>query len=167
LRPRDRLAPRKPEAKPDPAAPCHNPRRFSVHWDTPPRWACIRLEVGHPENSHADVSAHACRAPQRQNIERGATDPRASTLDAIQAAFDKAGVVFLDPGDTRGGGPGARLKASGGAEECPCYCRVLILLCPGTGAPFTLPAQDRNEMVPRLAPEHHANSLLPFCYPTR
>ena len=44
-----------------------------------------------------------------KNIERGATDPRASTLAAIQAAFEKAGVVFLDPGDTRDGGPGVRL----------------------------------------------------------
>jgi predicted transcriptional regulator len=46
-----------------------------------------------------------------KNLERGATDPRASTLDAIQRAFDKAGVVFLDAGDTRDGGPGVRLKS--------------------------------------------------------
>jgi transcriptional regulator with XRE-family HTH domain len=45
-----------------------------------------------------------------KNIERGATDPRSSTLAAIQAAFEKAGVVFLDPGDTRDGGEGVRLK---------------------------------------------------------
>jgi hypothetical protein len=45
-----------------------------------------------------------------KNIERGATDPMASTLDAIQAAFDKAGVVFLDAGDTRDGGLGVRFK---------------------------------------------------------
>ena len=45
-----------------------------------------------------------------KNIERGATDPRTSTLSALQAAFDKAGVVFLDPGDTRDGGHGVRLK---------------------------------------------------------
>jgi predicted transcriptional regulator len=46
-----------------------------------------------------------------KNIERGATDPKASTLDAIQAAFDKAGVVFLDAGDTRDGGLGVRFKS--------------------------------------------------------
>jgi hypothetical protein len=40
----------------------------------------------------------------------GATDPKATTLDAIQRAFEKAGVVFLDPGDTRDGGPGVRMK---------------------------------------------------------
>lgn len=45
-----------------------------------------------------------------KNIERGATDPRASTLAALQAAFEKAGVVFLDPGDTRDGGAGVRLR---------------------------------------------------------
>jgi transcriptional regulator with XRE-family HTH domain len=45
-----------------------------------------------------------------KNIERGATDPRASTLQALQDAFDRAGVVFLEPGDTRSGGLGLRLK---------------------------------------------------------
>jgi transcriptional regulator with XRE-family HTH domain len=45
-----------------------------------------------------------------KNIERGHTDPRSSTLAALQAAFDKAGVVFLEAGDTRDGGPGVRLK---------------------------------------------------------
>jgi transcriptional regulator with XRE-family HTH domain len=45
-----------------------------------------------------------------KNLERGRTDPRASTLSAIQQAFDRAGLVFLDPGDTRNGGAGVRLK---------------------------------------------------------
>lgn len=45
-----------------------------------------------------------------KNIERGATDPRASTLAAIQKAFEQAGVVFLESGDTRSGGPGVRLR---------------------------------------------------------
>jgi transcriptional regulator with XRE-family HTH domain len=45
-----------------------------------------------------------------KNIERGHTDPRSSTLGALQAAFDKVGVVFLEPGDTRDGGIGVRLK---------------------------------------------------------
>lgn len=43
-------------------------------------------------------------------IERGRSDPRSSTLARIQRAFEKAGVVFLDPGDTRDGGEGIRLK---------------------------------------------------------
>jgi transcriptional regulator with XRE-family HTH domain len=45
-----------------------------------------------------------------KNPERGRTDPRASTLGATQQAFDRAGVVFLDPSDTRNGGSGVRLK---------------------------------------------------------
>lgn len=45
-----------------------------------------------------------------KNIERGATDPRRSTLEAIQTALETAGVLFLDPGQTRDGGPGVRLK---------------------------------------------------------
>jgi DNA-binding XRE family transcriptional regulator len=47
-----------------------------------------------------------------KNIEREATDPRSSTVAAIQAAFEKAGVVFLEPGDVRDGGEGVRLKKS-------------------------------------------------------
>lgn len=45
-----------------------------------------------------------------KNIERESADPRSSTLTSIQAAFEKAGVVFLAPGDTRTGGAGVRLK---------------------------------------------------------
>ncbi len=47
-----------------------------------------------------------------KNIERGATDPRASTLSAIEAAFDAAGVIFMDAGVERPGGAGLRLKGS-------------------------------------------------------
>lgn len=45
-----------------------------------------------------------------KNAEGGTVDLQASTLGAIQTAFDRAGVVFLDAGDTRNGGPGVRLK---------------------------------------------------------
>ena len=45
-----------------------------------------------------------------KNIERGVTDPRYRTLGEIQAAFEKAGVVFLEPGDIRDGGAGVRLR---------------------------------------------------------
>jgi transcriptional regulator with XRE-family HTH domain len=45
-----------------------------------------------------------------KNIERGVTDPRSRTLAAIQSAFEKVGVVFLEPGDVRDGGEGVRLK---------------------------------------------------------
>lgn len=45
-----------------------------------------------------------------KNIERGATDPRSSTLKAIQEALEGAGVLFLEPGQTREGGAGVRLR---------------------------------------------------------
>jgi len=46
-----------------------------------------------------------------KKIEAGTTDdPRSSTLDALQRAFEKAGIVFLDSGDIRDGGEGLRLK---------------------------------------------------------
>lgn len=41
------------------------------------------------------------------NIERGAADPKASTLGAIQRALEAAGVIFV-PGN--GEGPGVRLR---------------------------------------------------------
>lgn len=47
-----------------------------------------------------------------KNVERGASDPRTSTIDAIKRAFDAGGVIFLDTGDVRDGGPGVRLKRS-------------------------------------------------------
>jgi predicted transcriptional regulator len=43
------------------------------------------------------------------NIESGATDPKASTLKAIQAALEAAGVEFIPE---NGGGAGVRLKKS-------------------------------------------------------
>ena len=43
-----------------------------------------------------------------KNLERGVTDPRVSTVSNIQGAFDEAGVIFLDTGDTRDGGVGVR-----------------------------------------------------------
>src|SRR5262249_5645571 len=45
-----------------------------------------------------------------KKIERGGIDPRASTLDALQRAFDKAGVVCFESGDMRDGGDGVRFK---------------------------------------------------------
>ncbi|NJL07376.1 MAG: helix-turn-helix transcriptional regulator [Methylacidiphilales bacterium] len=41
------------------------------------------------------------------NIERGAADPKASTLSAIRRALEQAGVEFIAE---NGGGPGVRLR---------------------------------------------------------
>jgi predicted transcriptional regulator len=56
--------------------------------------------------------AHASGVSQVaiKNLERGSTDPRLSTLSSVQAAFDQAGVVFLEPGDLRDGGAGVRFR---------------------------------------------------------
>jgi predicted transcriptional regulator len=45
-----------------------------------------------------------------KNLERGALDPRQSQLVAIEEAFDRAGVIFLEVGDIRSGGRGVRLR---------------------------------------------------------
>ena len=47
-----------------------------------------------------------------KNIERGVSDPRSSTLEAIEKAVGKAGAIFLEAGVTREGGPGVRLSAN-------------------------------------------------------
>lgn len=46
-----------------------------------------------------------------KNLERGAVDARSSTLQKIRDAFEDGGVVFLEGGVNRDGGPGVRLKA--------------------------------------------------------
>jgi len=51
------------------------------------------------------------------NIENGSSDPKASTLRAIQSALEAAGIEF-----TNGGQPGVKLKfgtAAPGAREKP------------------------------------------------
>jgi transcriptional regulator with XRE-family HTH domain len=45
-----------------------------------------------------------------KNLERGLANPRPSTLDRLEKAFDEAGVVFLAAGEFGDGGPGLRLK---------------------------------------------------------
>jgi transcriptional regulator with XRE-family HTH domain len=46
-----------------------------------------------------------------KNIERGRTDPRRSTMLALQQALEKAGVEIIEPSQTSaGGGHGVRLR---------------------------------------------------------
>lgn len=75
---------------------------------TPGQIRAARALIGWKQSDLA--SASGVSEISIKNIERGATDARASTLSAIQEAFRTAGVVFLDPGDTRDGGPGVRLR---------------------------------------------------------
>ncbi len=75
---------------------------------TPAQIRAARALIGWNQTELATASGVAVISVK--NIERGATDPRSSTLAAIQTAFSEAGVVFLDPGDTRTGGHGVRLK---------------------------------------------------------
>lgn len=42
------------------------------------------------------------------NIETGLSDPKVSTMEAIQHALEASGIVFIEPSD--GLGPGLRLK---------------------------------------------------------
>ncbi len=46
-----------------------------------------------------------------KNIERGKTDARSSTIAKIESAVFEAGVMFIDTGVNRDGGPGVRLKS--------------------------------------------------------
>ena len=72
---------------------------------TPAQIRAARALIGWKQ---ADLAAGVSEMSVK-NIERGATDPRSSTLDAVQSAFGEAGVVFLEAGDTRLGGAGVRL----------------------------------------------------------
>jgi len=74
---------------------------------TPAQIRAARALIGWKQSDLA--SASGVSEISIKNIERGATDARTSTMGAIQSAFTKAGVVFLDPGDTRDGGPGVRI----------------------------------------------------------
>jgi len=74
---------------------------------TPAQIRAARALIGWTQTDLAQASGVSEIAIK--NLERGATDPRVSTVNNIQAAFDRAGIIFLDPGDTRDGGRGVRL----------------------------------------------------------
>lgn len=75
---------------------------------TPAQIRAARALIGWKQTDLA--SASGVSEMSIKNIERGVTDPRASTLTAIQKAMENAGVLFLEPGATRDGGAGVRLR---------------------------------------------------------
>jgi hypothetical protein len=42
-----------------------------------------------------------------KNIERGESDPRIGTLQAVKSALEAAGIIFID---SNGNGPGVQLR---------------------------------------------------------
>lgn len=76
---------------------------------TPAQIRAARALIGWKQSdlaTAADVSISVIK-----DIEREVRDPRASTLLAIEAAFGRAGVMFLDVRDVRSGGYGVRLAS--------------------------------------------------------
>jgi transcriptional regulator with XRE-family HTH domain len=76
----------------------------------PPRHISTLRKLAHGGSDRELAAAAGLFEVSIKNAERGVVDSRGPTLNAIQRAFDRAGVVFLDTGDTRNGGPGVRLK---------------------------------------------------------
>lgn len=58
----------------------------------------------------ADESRIGIATIQRAESEDGVPGVQARTLNAIQSALERAGVVFLDPGKNEDGGAGVRFR---------------------------------------------------------
>lgn len=73
----------------------------------------IRAALAMLQWTHADLAKHSkISVPtiQRAASVDGVPDMRTHSLGSLRAALEKAGVVFLDAGDTKPGGQGARMK---------------------------------------------------------
>jgi ribosome-binding protein aMBF1 (putative translation factor) len=75
----------------------HSTYKFEVI--TPAQIRAARALLGWLQRDLAAVSGVSGVAIK--DLERGATDPCSSTLNKIERAFNEAGVIFLDEGDTR------------------------------------------------------------------
>ena len=53
------------------------------------------------------------------DFERDARDPRDLTKDALFRALESGGVLFLDAGSERNGGPGVRLQKGNSGQTIP------------------------------------------------
>jgi transcriptional regulator with XRE-family HTH domain len=81
---------------------------YSTHMVTREQMRAARGLLGWSQRDLAEAAG--LTLAQIKNIERGALDPRASMLAAIEEAFSRANIIFLDPGDTRAGGRGVRFR---------------------------------------------------------
>lgn len=75
---------------------------------TPAQIRAARALIGWKQTELA--SAAGLSEMSVKNIERGTTDPRVSTLEAIKMALESAGVIFIA---SNGDGPGVRLRKEG------------------------------------------------------
>lgn len=75
-----------------------SPATYAADMITPAQIRAARALVGWRQSDLARRSGIS--EISIKNIERGATDPRSSTLQAIQSAFLQAGIEFLEPGQT-------------------------------------------------------------------
>lgn len=77
---------------------------------TPPQIRAGRALLG---ITQAELAAAAgISTTGLNNIERGVADSKVSTLRAIRAALEAAGVVVLADGDNQPGGPGVRMRSN-------------------------------------------------------
>jgi predicted transcriptional regulator len=74
---------------------------------TPRQIRAARQLVGWKQQDLADAADLSVAVIK--DLERGKRDPRTSTMTAIERAFLRAGLTFLEVGDTRDGGRGIRL----------------------------------------------------------
>lgn len=73
---------------------------------TPAQIRAARALLGWTQTDLAEASGVSHIAIKK--IERGISDPRVSTMAKLEAAFTKAGIVFLASGENQPGGPGVR-----------------------------------------------------------
>lgn len=85
------------------------PAVYQTAMITPAQIRAARALLGWKQTDLA--SASGLSEMTVKNLEKPGSDPRASTLNAVQAAFEAAGVIFLEPGVNRDGGPGVRLRS--------------------------------------------------------
>jgi transcriptional regulator with XRE-family HTH domain len=77
---------------------------------TGPQIRAGRALVGWTSDQLAKAAGVSYATVSRSEQAAGVPGVRATILAAMQSALEGGGVVFLDPGDVRDGGPGVRLK---------------------------------------------------------